>query len=391
MSIIYQGVIERYRKYLPVNQNTPVVTLYEGDTPLLPAENLARLLGVKNLEIYLKYEGLNPTGSFKDRGMTVAVSKAKEAGAKAVLCASTGNTAASAAAYAAKAGIRGNHLKCIVLVPSGKVALGKLSQALIYGAKVIALDGNFDQALQLAREICEKYPITLVNSVNPYRIEGQKTAAFEIIDALGFAPDYQFMPVGNAGNITAYWKGYQEFANGKFLVSGVRCQVSSKKNLINSLHFTPHTLHLPKMMGFQAEGAAPIVKGHPINKPKTVATAIRIGNPASWEGAVKARDESGGVIDTVSDKEILDAYQLLASQEGLFVEPASAASVAGLIKYIKKGFFNYPTIKLSNHPTIIVCILTGHGLKDPKQAIKISLKPKIIPPELKSVLKEAGI
>ncbi len=383
MSMVYQGVIERYRKYLPVNKNTPVVTLYEGNTPLIPANNLARLLGVKNLEIYLKYEGLNPTGSFKDRGMTVAVSKAREAGAKAVLCASTGNTSASAAAYAAKAGIRGDHLKCIVLVPSGKVALGKLSQALIYGAKVIALDGNFDQALKLACEICEKYPITLVNSLNPYRIEGQKTAAFEVIDALGFAPDYQFMPVGNAGNITAYWKGYQEFANGKFLLK----TENEKRVSLQSSVFSPR---LPKMMGFQAEGAAPIVKGYPINKPKTVATAIRIGNPASWEGAVKARDESGGVIDTVSDKEILNAYQLLASQEGLFVEPASAASVAGLIKYIKKDTFLRSTFNVKRS-TVVVCILTGHGLKDPKQAIKISLKPKIIPPELKSVLKEAGI
>ncbi len=225
--MVYQGVIERYRKYLPVNKNTPIVTLYEGDTPLIPAENLARLLKIKNLKIYLKCEGFNPTGSFKDRGMTVAVSKAKEAGAKAVLCASTGNTAASAAAYAAKAGIRGNylrgdHLKCIVLVPSGKVALGKLSQALIYGAKVIALDGNFDQALKLARQICAEYPITLVNSVNPYRIEGQKTAAFEIIDALGFVPDYQFMPVGNAGNITAYWKGYTEYRNYKLQITNYK-------------------------------------------------------------------------------------------------------------------------------------------------------------------------
>jgi len=381
--MVYRGVIEKYREYLPVNKNTPVVTLYEGNTPLIPAENLGRLLKVKNLKIYLKCEGFNPTGSFKDRGMTVVVSKAKEEKAKAVLCASTGNTAASAAAYAAKAGIRGNHLKCIVLVPSGKVALGKLSQALIYGAKVIALDGNFDQALNLAREICAKYPITLVNSLNPYRIEGQKTAAFEIIDVLGKAPDYQFMPVGNAGNITAYWKGYKEFANGKFRFT---------------VHRSPFTVRgkLPRMMGFQAEGAAPIVCGYPIKRPKTIATAIRIGNPASWEGAVKARDESGGVIDTVSDKEIIQAYKLLASTEGLFVEPASAASIAGLIKYIKKGFFSslgvYPARGGALRSSlVIVCILTGHGLKDPKQVIRISVKPKIVSAKLSSVLKEVGI
>ena len=375
--MVYQGVIERYRKYLPVNKNTPVVTLYEGNTPLLPADNLKKYLQKNlnlnlNLNLYFKCEGFNPTGSFKDRGMTVAVSKAKEEKAEAVLCASTGNTAASAAAYAAKAGI-----KCIVLVPSGKVALGKLSQALIYGAKVIAIDGNFDQALKLAREICEKnsqpkadpprVEITLVNSINPYRIEGQKTAAFEIIDVLGKAPDYQFMPVGNAGNITAYWKGYTEYRNFKFQISNYKLE--KKKNLQSAIC----NLQLPKMMGFQAEGAAPIVKGYPINKPKTIATAIRIGNPASWEGAVKARDESGGVIDTISDKEIIQAYKLLASTEGLFVEPASAASVAGLIKYIKKGFFSSLVTRRSL--LVIVCILTGHGLKDPKQAIKISLKP----------------
>jgi len=378
--MVYQGVIERYRKYLPVNKKTPVVTLYEGDTPLIPAENLAHLLKAKNLKIYLKCEGFNPTGSFKDRGMTVAVSKAKEEKAEAVLCASTGNTAASAAAYAAKAGI-----KCIVLVPSGKVALGKLSQALIYGAKVIALDGNFDQALKLAREICEKYPqpkadppragITLVNSLNPHRIDGQKTAAFEIIDTLGKAPDYQFMPVGNAGNITAYWKGYKEYSS---LVTPV-CQ-----DLAGRRHSS-----LPHLMGFQAEGAAPIVKGHPINKPRTIATAIRIGNPASWNGAIKARDESDGVIDTVTDKEIIQAYQMLASTEGLFVEPASAASIAGLVKYIKKGFFS-SLFALRSSP-VVVCILTGHGLKDPKQAIKISLKPKIIPAKLSPALKEIKI
>jgi threonine synthase len=348
----YNGVIQRYRAYLPVTDKTPVVTLKEGNTPLVFAEYMSGLIG-RNSEVYLKCEGLNPTGSFKDRGMTLAISKALEEGSKAVICASTGNTSASAAAYAAKAG-----LKCIVLIPSGAIALGKLSQALIHGAQVLAVDGNFDDALSLVREISAKYPITLVNSLNPYRIEGQKTASFEICDSLAQAPDFQVMPVGNAGNITAYWKGYKEYEkNGKI-----------KK--------------LPKMLGFQAEGAAPIVRGEPIKNPETIATAIRIGNPASWKQAEAARDESGGIIDMVSDREIIEAYKLLAAREGIFAEPASAASIAGLLKLNKKGYFK-GQVK-------ITCILTGHGLKDPERAIKSVEEPKVIKPDLDSLLKEIG-
>jgi threonine synthase len=348
--VVYQGVIRRYKNYLPVTEKTPIITLLEGDTPLIEAENLRVSLGVDS-KIYLKYEGLNPTGSFKDRGMTVAVSKAVEEGASAVICASTGNTSASAAAYAAKA-----KLKCVVLIPEGAVALGKLSQALIHGAEVLAIKGNFDDALNLAREISDKYPVVLVNSINPHRIEGQKTAAFEIVDSLGDAPDYHFMPVGNAGNITAYWKGYREYRR---IFQGKR------------------KLKLPRMMGFQAEGAAPIVRGHPIKKPRTIATAIRIGNPASWKKAEEARDESKGVIDIVTDKEIIEAYKMLSSVEGLFVEPASAASVAGLVKYVRQGYFS--------QSSTIVCILTGHGLKDPDRAIKVARKVKVIKADLKSV------
>ncbi len=349
--MVYQGVIKRYKNYLPVSEKTPIVTLLEGDTPLIEAENLRLSLGVDS-KVYLKYEGLNPTGSFKDRGMTVAVSKALEERASAVICASTGNTSASAAAYAAKA-----KLKCVVLIPEGAVALGKLSQALIHGAQVVAIKGNFDDALNLAKEISTKYPVVLVNSINPYRIEGQKTAAFEIVDSLGDAPDYQFMPVGNAGNITAYWKGYKEY----------RTILMAKRKV-----------KLPRMMGFQAEGAAPIVRGHPIKRPRTIATAIRIGNPASWKKAEEARDESKGVIDIVTDKEIIEAYKMLSSLEGLFVEPASAASVAGLMKYIRKGYFS--------RPSTIVCILTGHGLKDPDRAIKIARKVRVVKANLKSVV-----
>jgi len=349
--VVYQGVIRRYKNYLPVTEKTPIVTLLEGDTPLIEAENLRVSLGVDS-KIYLKYEGLNPTGSFKDRGMTVAMSKAVEEEASAVICASTGNTSASAAAYAAKA-----KLKCVVLIPEGAVALGKLSQALIHGAEVIAIKGNFDDALNLAREISAKYPVVLVNSINPNRIEGQKTAAFEIVDSLGDAPDYHFMPVGNAGNITAYWKGYKEY----------REILRDKRKL-----------KLPRMMGFQAEGAAPIVRGYPIKKPRTIATAIRIGNPASWKRAEEARDESKGVIDTVTDKQIIEAYKMLSSVEGLFVEPASAASVAGLIKSVRKGYFS--------RPSTIVCILTGHGLKDPDRAIKVARKVKVVKADLKSVV-----
>ena len=358
--MIYPGLIERYRKYLPVSKKTPVITLNEGNTPLIFAPYLSKLVG-KNYEVYLKYEGLNPTGSFKDRGMTMAISKACEEGSKVVACASTGNTSASAAAYAARAG-----LKCIVLIPKGAIALGKLSQALIHGAKVLAIDGNFDEALAMVRELTAKYPITLVNSLNPYRIEGQKTASFEICDALGEAPDFQVMPVGNAGNITAYWKGYKEYKEHHL------CKV------------------LPKMLGFQAEGSAPIVRGYPIEKPETIATAIRIGNPASWKSAVAARDESDGLIDMVSDDEILEAYKILAVKEGVFAEPASASSVAGLLKLVKQKYFVSHKSQVTSHKKKIVCILTGHGLKDPDRAIKSVHEPKIIKPQLKAVLSEIG-
>ncbi|MBN1912938.1 MAG: threonine synthase [Candidatus Omnitrophica bacterium] len=350
----YKGVIERYREYLPVSKRTPVITLNEGNTPLIYSAYLSSQIG-KGCQVYLKYEGLNPTGSFKDRGMTLAISKALEEGSGVVMCASTGNTSASAAAYAAKAG-----MKCAVLIPSGAIALGKLSQALIHGAKVIAVDGNFDDALDLVKDITSKYPITLVNSLNPYRIEGQKTSSFEICDYLGEAPVFQVLPVGNAGNITAYWKGYKEY------------------KLLGKIN------RLPKMLGFQAQGSAPIVKGHPIKKPETIATAIRIGNPASWKKAVEARDESGGLIDMVSDKEIISAYKLLAQKEGVFAEPASAASIAGLLKLSKKGYFK------KNRNSKIVCVLTGHGLKDPDRAIKSVKTPKIIKANLKAILREMG-
>ena len=328
----YQGLIKKYAEFLPVTETTPVVTLNEGNTPLIKAENLAKKIGL-DAEIYFKFEGCNPTGSFKDRGMTMAVTKAKESGSNAIICASTGNTSASAAAYGAKAG-----LKTYIIIPDGYIALGKLSQAMMYGAEIIAIQGNFDKALEMVREISDKYPITLVNSVNPYRIEGQKTGAFEICEALGQAPDYHFIPVGNAGNITAYWKGYKEW------------------------HKLGKIKELPKMMGFEAEGAAAIVKGERIYNPETLATAIRIGNPASWKFAEQARDESNGMINYVTDDEIVEAYKLLASSEGILAEPASAASVAGLIKVksqVKKG-------------SKIVCILTGNGLKDPDNAIKYS-------------------
>ena len=349
------GIIEKYKKFLPVTDKTPIVSLSEGDTPLIYAEHISSLIG-KDIEVYLKYEGLNPSGSFKDRGMTMAISKALEEGSKAVICASTGNTSASAAAYSARAGI-----KSVVIIPEGAIALGKLSQALIHGAKVIAIDGNFDQALELVREIAARHPITLVNSINPYRIEGQKTGAFEICDVLGDAPEFHAIPVGNAGNITAYWKGYKEYRDAKI----------SKR--------------LPKMLGFQAEGAAPIVLGHPVKEPKTIATAIKIGNPASWKQAEAARDESGGIIDMVSDEEILAAYKLLASREGLFVEPASAASVAGILKLSGKGYFD----RFSS--ARIVCVLTGHGLKDPDRAIASVEKPKVLKPKIDLILKEMGI
>jgi len=380
--MVQKGVIERYRKYLPVSSKTPVVTLQEGATPLLRAFYLEKLLvSGKETRIWLKYEGANPTGSFKDRGMTLAISKAVEKNARAVVCASTGNTAASAAAYSARAG-----LKCIVVIPEGAIALGKLSQSLIHGAQVFAVKGNFDEALKLVLELVDKHPVELVNSINPFRIEGQKTAAFEIVEALGRAPDYHFIPVGNAGNITAYWKGYREFASGEFrlAVSGLR--LTARENKLPTINYQLSTRGLPHMMGFQASGAAPIVRGKPVLHPKTVATAIRIGNPASWKQAEAARDESGGVIDSVTDAEILRAYRILAQEEGVFAEPASAASVAGLIKYSGKGYFR-------NKKGIrdIVCTLTGHGLKDPDTAITSSVKPKVIAPSLKEILKQARL
>jgi threonine synthase len=345
----WRGVIHKYREFLPVSENTPVITLCEGNTPLIHAENLAKVIGFKG-DIFLKYEGLNPTGSFKDRGMTLAISKAVESGKKAVICASTGNTSASAAAYAAKAGLR-----AYVILPKGAVALGKLSQAVIYGAKVVALQGNFDDALYMVRKIGELLPVEIVNSVNPFRIEGQKTASFEVCDALGDAPDYHFIPVGNAGNITAYWKGYKEyFKHGKI-----------KK--------------LPRMMGWQAEGAAPIVKGYVIKNPQTIATAIKIGNPYSWQQALEASNESGGRIDAVSDEEILNAYKLVASKEGIFCEPASAACIAGLIKLTREGFFK--------GGETVVCTLTGNGLKDPNTAMSVCEEPITLPPDLDKIIK----
>ncbi len=335
----YQGLLQTYKAFLPVNDRTPLLTLQEGNTPLVRAENLSEQLG---LDLYFKYEGLNPTGSFKDRGMVMAVAKAMEEGSRTVMCASTGNTSAAAAAYAARGG-----LGCIVLIPNGNIALGKLAQAIIYGAKVIAIEGNFDRALEIVREITSKHPITLVNSVNPYRLEGQKTAAFEVVDQLGRAPDYLAIPVGNAGNISAYWKGFKEY----------------KERGLSST--------LPKMLGFQAEGSAALVRGEPIADPQTLATAIRIGNPASWKLAVAAYQDSAGLVDSVTDDEIVEAYKLMASREGIFAEPASAASLAGVLKKHKQGFFS--------RGEQVVCVLTGHGLKDPNIAIKsVQAEPLVV-------------
>ena len=331
----WRGLIEQYRDRLPVTADTPVVTLLEGGTPLVYASVLSEAVGAK---VWLKVEGANPTGSFKDRGMTMAISKAVEAGSKAVICASTGNTSASAAAYAAKGG-----LTCAVLVPEGKIAMGKLAQALVHGARLLQVQGNFDDCLDLCRQLSQDYPTTLVNSVNPDRIDGQKTAAFEICDALGDAPDVHCLPVGNAGNITAYWKGYSEYA-----ADGL-------------------ATHRPRMLGFQAAGAAPIVSGVRVLAPQTIATAIRIGNPASWQQALDARDQSGGDIQAVTDRQILSAYRLLAQREGVFVEPASAASVAGLLQAQAAGLV---------HPgETVVCTVTGNGLKDPDWAIAGAPKP----------------
>jgi threonine synthase len=324
------GVLARYGKYLPITDKTPSVDLHEGSTPLVESRNLGPALGLKHL--YFKYEGLNPTGSFKDRGMVVAVAKAAEEGARVLVCASTGNTSASAAAYAASL-----RMRAIVVIPGGQIAMNKLSQALLYGAKVVQIKGNFDAALETVRELAESYPVALVNSVNPYRIEGQKTAAFEVVDDLGEAPDYLFLPVGNAGNITAYWKGFREY------------QELGKSRL------------LPRMVGAQADGAAPIVLGHPVADPRTVATAIKIGNPASWEGATSARDESGGLIEAVSDSEILQAQVALASGEGLFAEPASVAPLALLTRLVREGRMELDSTT--------VLVLTGSGLKDPDAAL----------------------
>lgn len=347
------GVVERYKEYLPVTDKTPIVSLNEGNTPLILSEALPAYLKLR-VRIYYKFEGLNPTGSFKDRGMTMAVSKALEEGGRAIMCASTGNTSASAAAYASRCG-----LKCFVIVPEGQIARGKLLQAFRYGSKVVSIRGNFDEALKLVQVITQKYPITLVNSVNPYRIEGQKTASFEIIDELGDAPEYHAIPVGNAGNITAYWKGYQEFYQlGKSEI-------------------------LPRMIGFQAEGAAPIVKGHPIPDPKTIASAIKIGNPASWQGAIKARDESGGLIESVTDEEISWAYRFIAEKDGVFAEPASAAAVAGVIKLAKRGYFE--------EDTRIVITLTGSGLKDPDFALSFEDKMEKAAPDVDQIVSLIGV
>jgi len=347
----WRGVIEEYRDRLPVTVGTPVITLREGGTPLVPAPELS---GRTGCDVHLKVEGANPTGSFKDRGMTLAISKAKEEGAVAIICASTGNTSASAAAYAVRAG-----MTCAVLVPQGRIALGKMAQALVHGARLLQVDGGFDECLDVARELAANFPVSLVNSVNAYRIEGQKTAAFEVVDALGTAPDVHCLPVGNAGNITAYWRGYTEYAD------------------------TGPATSRPMMWGFQAAGAAPLVTGRIFASPTTIATAIRIGNPASWQQALAARDQSGGVIASVTDRQILAAYRLLAQSEGVFVEPSSAASVAGLLQSAEQGALD--------RGRTVVCTVTGHGLKDPEWAISAAPAPVTIPPEAKAAALALGL
>jgi len=347
----WRGVIDEYRDRLPVSKDTPVVSLREGGTPLVYACVLSEMLGN---EVWLKVEGTNPTGSFKDRGMTMAISKAAEAGAKAVICASTGNTSASAAAYATKAGMRP-----VVLVPEGKIAMGKLAQAIAHGASLLQVDGNFDDCLNLARELSENYPVALVNSVNPYRIDGQKTASFEVVDMLGNAPDIHALPVGNAGNITAYWMGYNEYFD-----DGISKQ-------------------LPQMWGFQAAGSAPIVLGEIVKNPETIATAIRIGNPASWQQAVEARESSGGLIDSVTDEEILAAYRLVAAKEGIFIEPSSAAGIAGLIKKKSEG-------KLPKDKRIVITV-TGNGLKDVGWILDHAQPPTVIPVDVKRAAEVIGL
>ncbi|MFC0044271.1 threonine synthase [Metabacillus iocasae] len=336
---MWKGLLAQYKEYLPVTEQTPMLTLHEGNTPLIHLANLSKQLGIN---LHVKVEGTNPTGSFKDRGMVMAVAKAKEEGSHTVICASTGNTSAAAAAYASRAGMR-----CIIVIPNGKIAMGKLAQAVMYGAEIVAIEGNFDQALAMVRKLSETAPVTLVNSVNPYRIEGQKTAAFEVCDQLGKAPDVLAIPVGNAGNITAYWKGFKEYND-------------------------HHQTGLPKMHGFEAEGAAAIVRGEVIENPETIATAIRIGNPASWEYAVQAANESQGKIDEVTDEEIIEAYRLIAKSEGVFAEPGSCASIAGVLKDVKSG-------KIPQGSTV-VAVLTGNGLKDPNVAIDVNeVSPTVLP------------
>ena len=357
--MMWRGLIEAYRAHLPVSDTTPVITLHEGNTPLIHAPRLAEQIA-PDIELYLKFERANPTGSFKDRGMTMAVTKAAEAGATVAICASTGNTSASAAAYCAVAGI-----DCVVLLPRNAIALGKLAQALVQGAKVLAVEGNFDEALDIVRNLTANYPIAMLNSLNPYRVEGQKTGAFEICDYLGFAPDFHFIPVGNAGNITAYWKGYKEYRAAGRIES------------------------LPKMCGFQAAGAAPLVLGHGVDTPETVATAIRIGHPARGQEAIAARDESGGLIESVTDEEILHAQKTMAALSGVFGEPASAAPLAGILKLSQSGYFARARQELGRKP-VVVSIVTGHGLKDPNTAIKISGEPTVVPAENNAVLRAIG-
>ena len=350
----WPGVIRRYAEYLPINADTPVITLLEGNTPLIPAPNFVEAIG-GSFSLFLKYEALNPTCSFKDRGMTMAITKARERGAEIVICASTGNTSASAAAYAARA-----RMKCVVVLPRGNIAQGKLAQALMYGATTIAIEGNFDDALRIVRELGDTGKVEVVNSINPVRIEGQKTAAFEICDSLGDAPDFHFIPVGNAGNITAYWKGFKEY------------QAAGKSDT------------LPRMFGYQAAGAAPIVDGHRIDNPQTVASAIRIGNPASWQGAADAVKESEGRIDKVTDDDILAAYRLIARTEGIFVEPACATPLAGLIKCVQAG--------LIPEGSLVTATMTGHGLKDPETAIaSAGFEPTVVAPNKDAVMRVIGL
>jgi threonine synthase len=352
--VSWRGLIHEYRDFLPSIKDENIVTLHEGNTPLILSDDLSQRTGLK---VYVKFEGLNPTGSFKDRGMTMAMSNAKQNGAKIVMCASTGNTSAAAAAYAARSGT----MKCVVIIPDGNIALGKLAQAMIHKAKVIPISGNFDDALNIVKEITDNYPVELVNSINPFRIEGQKTAAFEICDTLKDAPEFHAIPVGNAGNITAYWKGYNEYKQ-----AGKSTQ-------------------LPVMLGFQAAGSAPIVNGAPVENPETIATAIRIGNPASWKQAEAARDESGGLINAVTDEEILEAYQILAAHTGVFVEPASAASIAGILKLTEQGYFKH------HQGARVTCTVTGHGLKDPTTAISVIDEPKPVNSDIATILKEIGL